>query len=88
MGQASDGRMPIQLLAKRPGQMLAAYRANMSRGAAEVREMILEDIRRFSELGATAYVDDLNEALLRFDEAEFGAAYARSGVICIASMAR
>ncbi len=51
--------------------MLAAYRANMFRGRVEVREMILDDIQRLSELGAWTYVDDLTEALLIFDDEEF-----------------
>jgi hypothetical protein len=75
MGQRSfNGSQLIRLVSKRPGQMLAAYLANMERGAPEVREMILEDIRRFSDLGAVAYVEDLKEALFRFDEAAFLAA--------------
>ncbi len=73
MGQANGGEF-IQLASNRPSQMLAAYRANMQRGCLEVREMIIDDIRRFSELGAHAYVDDLNEALSLFDEASFLAA--------------
>ncbi len=55
--------------------MMAAYRANLKRGSAEVREMILEDIRRFSELGAQAYVDDLTEVLFMFDEEAIAVAY-------------
>jgi hypothetical protein len=75
MGQRSfNGSQLIQLASSRPGQMLAAYLANVERGAPEVREMILEDIRRFSDLGAVAYVEDLKEALFRFDEAAFLAA--------------
>jgi hypothetical protein len=81
MGPRSfNGKQLIQLVSKRPGQMLAAYLANIERGAPEVREMILEDIRRFSELGAVAYVQDLKEALFRFDEAAFLAACPTSAV--------
>jgi hypothetical protein len=42
--------------------------------------MILEDIRRFSDLGAVAYVEDLKEALFRFDEAAFMTACPTSAV--------
>lgn len=64
----SDGSESILVAGNRKNQMLAAYRANMNRGVASVREMILEDIRRFSDLGAPAYVDDLTEVLSIFDE--------------------
>ncbi|CAJ0854036.1 hypothetical protein AMST5_00702 [freshwater sediment metagenome] len=77
----SDGRKLIRLASKRPDQMMVAYRANLKRGGQNVRDMILEDIRRFSELGALAYVDDLKEVLLRFDElAPFHPSAARSAV--------
>ncbi len=70
MGQASGGEL-VRLASRRSNQMLGAYRANMFRGRAEVRDMIIEDIRRFSELGASVYVDDLTEALFVFDEEGF-----------------
>ncbi len=79
MGKASGGQL-IRLASKRPSQMLAAYRANMQRGCLEVREMILDDIRRFSELGAHAYVEDLTEALFLFDEPAFFAACPNQGL--------
>jgi hypothetical protein len=78
---SSDGTKLVLRASKRPGQMLAAYLANMQRGSSEVREMILEDIRRFSELGARTYVDDLTEVLFRFDDAEFVVACPRSTVM-------
>ena len=53
----------------RPGRLLAGYLANRDRGAAAVREMMVADIRRFSELGAIVYAADLEEALIHFDEA-------------------
>lgn len=53
----------------RSTQMAAAYRFNTDRGHGAVREMILADIRRFSELGATGYVRDLTDALFDFDDA-------------------
>ncbi len=40
----------------------------MDRGCSAVREMILQDIRRFSDMGADAYVADLQNALFRFDD--------------------
>ena len=55
------------LASDRSGRMLSGYLLNMGRGAATVRDMILDDIRRFSELGATAYVTDLVAALCCFD---------------------
>lgn len=51
----------------RTDRLLSSYRLNMDRGSATVRRMILEDIGRLSEMGARAYVDDLREALSRFD---------------------
>ena len=51
----------------RSGRMLSGYLLNMGRGAAAVRDMILDDIRRFSDLGATGYVTDLVAALCCFD---------------------
>ncbi len=54
MTQARDGREFIRFASNRPGQMMAAYRTNMKRGGVVVRNMILEDIRRFSDLGALA----------------------------------
>ncbi|MGJ0508233.1 MAG: hypothetical protein ACR652_14170 [Methylocystis sp.] len=61
--------------------MVAAYRANRFRGRVEVREMILEDMRRFSELGAWTYVDDLTKALFMFDDEEFFASCPESAVL-------
>jgi hypothetical protein len=69
MGSSRPGGSKCLLLVpNRVGQMLAAYRANMGRGSESVREMILSDIRRFSDLGASSYVDDLAETLFMFDE--------------------
>lgn len=51
----------------RTDRLLRSYRLNMDRGAAAVRRMILEDIRRLSEMGAQAYAADLRQALFRFD---------------------
>lgn len=64
----TDVRMTLRLAKDRPTQMLAAYRANAGRSLAKVRQMIIEDISRFSDLGACGYVMDLEEALLRFDK--------------------
>ncbi len=52
----------------RASKLLSSYRFNMDRGSSAVREMILQDIRRFSEMGAEAYVADLRKALFRFDD--------------------
>ncbi len=88
MSQASDGSKRIQLTSKRPDQMLAAYRANLKRGVSNVREMILQDIRRFTDLSALTYVDDLTEVLLRFDEVEFEASCPRSHLHMLALAAQ
>lgn len=69
MGTTGFGKeAPIRLGPNRSDRMLAAYRVNLARGCHRVREMILDDIRRFSELGASDYVDDLRETLSRFEE--------------------
>ncbi len=52
----------------RTRRLLSSYPLNMDRGCPAVREMILQDIRRFSEMGADAYVADLRKALFRFDD--------------------
>ncbi len=55
----------------RTTQLLKTYRMNVdNRGFFAVREMILDDIRRFNELGADAYVADLRKALFRLDDEE------------------
>ncbi len=59
----------------RTSRLLSSYRFNMDRGSSAVREMILQDIHRFSEMGADAYVADLRKALFRFDDEALGAAY-------------
>ncbi len=59
----------------RTGKLLDTYRLNMHRGGSAVREMILQDIRRFSEMGADAYVADLRKALFRFDDETCESAY-------------
>lgn len=82
----SNRRELIRLPSKRPRQMLAAYRANMVRGCAEVREMILDDIRRFTDLGARSYVDDLTEVLFMFDEEAILKAYPQWRSMGVASI--
>jgi hypothetical protein len=54
----------------RHSRLLAGYLFNRKRGAAAVRDMILADIRRFSELGATGYASELIDVLNSFN-AEF-----------------
>ncbi len=61
--------------ADRTSRLLSSYRFNMDRGCSAVREMILQDIRRFSEMGADACVADLKKALVRFDEEMLDLAY-------------
>lgn len=53
----------------RHSRLLAGYLLNHERGAAFVRNMIRDDIVRFSELGARAYAMDLLEVLISFNRA-------------------
>jgi len=62
----------------RTDRLLSAYQLNMDRGAAAVRQMILDDIRRFSEMGAPAYVADLRKALFRFDDETMEPSFSRA----------
>ena len=59
-----------QTVSGRHRRLLAGYLLNRKRGAAAVRDMILSDIRRFSELGALGYAADLIDVLNAFN-AEF-----------------
>lgn len=51
----------------RQGRLLEGYLLNAPKGAAKVRDMIITDIGRFSNLGATRYAADLSEVLILFD---------------------
>lgn len=51
----------------RQGRIMQGYCLNLPRGDANVREMILEDIGRFSDLGVCRHVSDLFEVLKQFD---------------------
>lgn len=51
----------------RQGRLLEGYLLNMPKGAAKVRNMIIMDIARLSDLGATRYAADLSEVLVLFD---------------------
>ncbi|RTL83245.1 MAG: hypothetical protein EKK29_14835 [Hyphomicrobiales bacterium] len=57
------------IVAARVRRMLTSYLFNCPRGPASVREMICEDIQRFTELGARRYVADLVEVLKQYDSA-------------------
>jgi hypothetical protein len=57
----------------RPTKMLASYLCNMGRGRSTVRGMIVNDINRFTELGAERYVSDLIRTLHLFDHARLAA---------------
>lgn len=46
---------------------MAGYSFNLLRGEGKVRNMILKDIGRFSDLGAYRHVSDLFEVLKQFD---------------------
>ncbi len=52
----------------RAARLLCSYRFNADRGSAVVRNMILEDIRRFADMGADAYVSDLRDVLSSFED--------------------
>ena len=51
----------------RQGRIMEGYCFNLPRGDANVRDMILEDIGRFSDLGVCRHVSDLFEVLKQFD---------------------
>lgn len=51
----------------RQRQVLAVYCFSLPRGEGNVRNMILKDIGRFSDLGASRQVSDLSEVLKQFD---------------------
>lgn len=51
----------------RQSRLLESYRFSLSRGEANVRQMIFQDIARFSDLGAYRQVADLSEVLNQFD---------------------
>jgi hypothetical protein len=53
----------------RQGRIMEGYCFNLPRGNANVRDMILEDIGRFSDLGVCRHVSDLFEVLKQFDVA-------------------
>jgi hypothetical protein len=55
--------------AGRPDRLLAGYLCNIGRGPSAVRDMILDDISRFTDLGAETYALDLVQTLQLFDRA-------------------
>jgi hypothetical protein len=59
--------LAIEQAILRQGRMMEGYCFNLPRGDANVRDMILEDIGRFSDLGVRRHVSDLFEVLKRFD---------------------
>ena len=59
--------LAIEQAACRQRRVMAGYSFNLVRGQAEVRDMILKDISRFSDLGARRHVCDLSEVLEQFD---------------------
>ena len=58
--------LPEAALSARHCQLLSSYLANMQRGAPAVRDMMIDDVLRFQELGATKYADDLHMVLRCF----------------------
>ena len=59
--------LAIEQMILRQGRIMEGYRFNLPRGDANVRDMILEDIDRFSDLGVCRHVSDLLEVLKQFD---------------------
>ena len=59
--------LAIEKAACRQRRVMTGYSFNLRRGDAKVRDMILKDIGRFSDLGADRRVSDLFEVLKQFD---------------------
>ena len=51
----------------RQRRVMEGYSFNLPRGEVKVRNMILKDIGRFSDLGVCRHVSDLSEVLKQFD---------------------
>jgi hypothetical protein len=51
----------------RQRRIMESYSFSLARGKGRVRDMILRDIRRFSDLGACRHVLDLSEVLKQFE---------------------
>jgi hypothetical protein len=61
----------VTTICDRASRLLDSYRLNIKgRGFSAVRQLILDDIRRFADLGADAYVADLRKALFRLEDEE------------------
>ncbi|WP_424360808.1 hypothetical protein [Methylocystis parvus] len=58
-----------EAMSGRRGQLLTTYLLNRKLGAANVRRLIRDDIRRLSEMGAKQYASDLADVLKCFDSA-------------------
>jgi hypothetical protein len=67
---------PETALSARHCQLLSSYLANMQRGAPAVRDLMVNDVLRFQELGAAKYADDLL-VVLRCFLSEFAGAEAK-----------
>jgi len=57
----------IEQAMMRRHRVTQGYSLNLPRGEESVRDMILKDIVRFSDLGASRHVSDLSEVLKQFD---------------------
>ena len=75
-GLSSDEQILGAAPTGRHRQLLSSYLLNLTRGPAAVREMIVDDLRRFHELGALHYAADLllvlRLFLTEYPEAAFG----------------
>ncbi len=67
--QPKHDRPSVTTLSDRTARLLQTYMMNVDHlGVDAVRELILDDIRSFTELGAHAYVADLTKVLFRLDD--------------------
>ncbi|MFY9657848.1 MAG: hypothetical protein WAK01_14940 [Methylocystis sp.] len=64
---SQSAALAIEQAIFRQRRIMEGYSVNLTRGAANVRDMILEDISRFSDLGVCRHVSDLSEILKQFD---------------------
>jgi hypothetical protein len=69
MPLSQSATLAIERANFRQRRVLGGYCFNLPRGKAKVRNMILKDIRSFSDLGACRHVSDLSEVLKQFDVA-------------------
>jgi hypothetical protein len=67
MAHSQNTAIVLEQAIFRQRQIMEGYPFSLPRGKASVRDMILEDISRFSDLGACRHVSDLTEILKLFE---------------------